>query len=199
MMRMNATQPGGTGRQQLVAGSRTAAGAGLEPAAARLAALSHSASSTTRCGPNKASASPSQQQQQQRRGTATQAVPAASSSSQPSTQHYYRESAPWPTASEISLTPHDLSAHPAVDLVVAGAGPSGVVVAERVAAAGFSVCVIDQDPFAHWPNNYGVWVDEFSAMGLEDCVEVIWSKAKVWLNSDTLGERCARLQPMMCV
>lgn len=64
-----------------------------------------------------------------------------------------------------------------------------MAVAERVAAAGFTVCVVDPDPFAHWPNNYGVWVDEFQAMGLDDCLHVIWPKAKVWLDSEKLGEK----------
>lgn len=77
-----------------------------------------------------------------------------------------------------------------LDLIVAGAGPSGIAVAERVSAAGYKVCVVDPAPLAHWPNNYGVWVDEFEAMGLDDCLEIIWSKAKVHL--DTTIERCNR-------
>mmetsp|Transcript_12609 Transcript_12609/g.27244 ORF Transcript_12609/g.27244 Transcript_12609/m.27244 type:complete len:555 (+) Transcript_12609:195-1859(+) len=102
---------------------------------------------------------------------------------------YYRDPVPWPTAEEIPLQPHDLSTHPYVDLIVAGAGPSGVAVAERVAQAGFSVCVVDPNPLSVWPNNYGVWVDEFEAMGLQDCLEVIWSSAKVWLDNDTHGAK----------
>ena len=47
------------------------------------------------------------------------------------------------------------------DLVIAGAGPAGLAVAQRVSAAGYRVCIIDPDPLAAWPNNYGVWVDEF--------------------------------------
>ena len=39
-----------------------------------------------------------------------------------------------------------------------------------------------------WINNYGVWVDEFQAMGLEDCLHVVWPKAKVWLDDADLGE-----------
>lgn len=101
--------------------------------------------------------------------------------------YYIRESAKWPTADEIKLPPHVEGT--TVDLIVAGAGPSGVAVAQRVAAAGFSVCVVDPEPLGIWPNNYGVWVDEFQAMGLEDCLEVVWPKAKVWLDSDKLGEK----------
>ncbi|PNH03618.1 Lycopene beta cyclase, chloroplastic/chromoplastic [Tetrabaena socialis] len=94
-------------------------------------------------------------------------------------QHFYREPEEWPTADTVKLQPHNLDQQPYVDLIVAGAGPAGVAVAARVAAAGFSVCVIDPDPLAHWPNNYGVWLDEFQAMGLEDVVHVVWPKAKV--------------------
>ncbi|GFR49762.1 hypothetical protein Agub_g11924 [Astrephomene gubernaculifera] len=103
--------------------------------------------------------------------------------------HSYREAESWPTAETVKLETHNLDEQPYVDLIVAGAGPAGVAVASRVAAAGFSVCVIDPDPLAHWPNNYGVWLDEFQAMGLEDCLHVIWPKAKVWLNSEADGEK----------
>ena len=51
------------------------------------------------------------------------------------------------------------------------------------------MCVVDSDPMAPWINNYGVWVDEFTAMGLEDCLHVVWPKAKVWLDSKGLGEQ----------
>lgn len=123
---------------------------------------------------------------------ATTDTPRTSSSStfsgQPTTQGYsYREPAPWPT--DVVLPPHDLGAIPYVDLIVTGAGPAGVAVAERVAAAGFSVCIIDPSPHAIWPNNYGVWVDEFQAMGLMDCLEVVWPKARVYLDSSASGEK----------
>lgn len=51
------------------------------------------------------------------------------------------------------------------------------------------MCVVDPNPLGVWPNNYGVWVDEFQNMGLEDCLEVVWPKAKVWLNSGADGEK----------
>lgn len=49
--------------------------------------------------------------------------------------------------------------------------------------AGFKVCVVDPAPLAAWPNNYGVWCDEFEAMGLDDCFEVVWPQAQVFLDS----------------
>ena len=39
--------------------------------------------------------------------------------------------------------------------------------------------MVDPRPNAVWPNNYGVWVDEFEAMGLADCVDTTWKRAKV--------------------
>lgn len=69
------------------------------------------------------------------------------------------------------------------DLVVAGAGPSGLTIGSRVAQSGLKVCIIDPCPTSAWPNNYGVWVDEFEAMGLDDCFERVWSKAEVFLDN----------------
>lgn len=51
--------------------------------------------------------------------------------------------------------------------------------AEEAAGRGLSVVVVDPRPNAVWPNNYGVWVDEFEAMGLADCVDTTWKRAKV--------------------
>lgn len=49
--------------------------------------------------------------------------------------------------------------------------------------------VVDPYPLAKWPNNYGVWVDEFEAMGLEDHLDVVWDQAKVYLNSGPNDEK----------
>jgi flavin-dependent dehydrogenase len=108
-------------------------------------------------------------------------------------QYYFRPQASWPT--DVALpTPSPASSPapaslPDADLVVAGAGPAGLAVADRVARAGFRVCVIDPDPLGIWPNNYGVWVDEFQAMGLADCLEVVWPKARVMLDSTAAGDK----------
>lgn len=93
------------------------------------------------------------------------------------------------TFESLQLHSHNPDNTAKLDLVVAGAGPSGIAVAERVSAAGYKVCVVDPAPLAHWPNNYGVWVDEFEAMGLQDCLEIIWPKAKVHLDSGKENER----------
>ena len=93
------------------------------------------------------------------------------------------------TFESLKLHTYDTDSTAKLDLVVAGGGPSGIAVAERVSAAGYKVCVVDPAPLAHWPNNYGVWVDEFEAMGLQDCLEIIWPKAKIHLDSGRDNER----------
>ncbi|CAD7702617.1 unnamed protein product [Ostreobium quekettii] len=93
------------------------------------------------------------------------------------------------TLDDVELHPLDASSEASFDLVIAGAGPSGLAVADRVSRAGFRVCIVDPEPRSWWPNNYGVWVDEFEAMGLADCLEVVWPKAKVFLHDGEDGER----------
>lgn len=58
--------------------------------------------------------------------------------------YFYREPSSWPTEEEIQLQQHDLEQQPYVDLIIAGAGPSGIVVAERVA----QVSEVDQETCA---------------------------------------------------
>uniref|UniRef100_A0A7N0UC89 lycopene beta-cyclase n=1 Tax=Kalanchoe fedtschenkoi TaxID=63787 RepID=A0A7N0UC89_KALFE len=72
-----------------------------------------------------------------------------------------------------------------VDLAVVGGGPAGLAIAQQVSEAGLSVCSIDPCPKLIWPNNYGVWVDEFEAMDLLDCLDYTWSGAVVYINENT--------------
>jgi len=90
---------------------------------------------------------------------------------------------------DITLPLLDSSSPGTFDLVIAGAGPAGLAVAERVSAAGFSVAIIDPNPLCPWINNYGVWCDEFEAMGLDDCYDVVWDKAIVHLDTGEKGMR----------
>jgi len=48
--------------------------------------------------------------------------------------------------------------------------------------------VIDPDPLGDWPNNYGVWVDEFEKMGLGEYLDIVWPKAKVFLGSNSKND-----------
>eukprot|EP00899_Mesostigma_viride_P022213 jgi/Mesvir1/3176/Mv16334-RA.1 len=82
---------------------------------------------------------------------------------------------------DVPLCKYDPSGKP-LDLIVVGCGPAGLSVAERVGAAGLSVLCIDPAPRSVWPNNYGVWVDEFEEMGFDDCFEKTWPQANVFLD-----------------
>ena len=41
------------------------------------------------------------------------------------------------------------------------------------------MALIDPKPLAGWRNNYGVWCDEFEALGFEDCYRASWPRAQV--------------------
>lgn len=86
---------------------------------------------------------------------------------------------------EFELPMYDPSKPQIMDLVVVGGGPAGLAVAQQVSAAGLSVCSIDPSPKLIWPNNYGVWVDEFEAMNLLDCLDTTWSSAVVFIDDRT--------------
>uniref|UniRef100_A0A2P2MEW2 lycopene beta-cyclase n=1 Tax=Rhizophora mucronata TaxID=61149 RepID=A0A2P2MEW2_RHIMU len=86
---------------------------------------------------------------------------------------------------ELDLPMYDPSKGLVVDLAVVGGGPAGLAVAQQVSEAGLSVCSIDPSPKLIWPNNYGVWVDEFEAMDLLDCLDTTWSGAVVYIHDNT--------------
>ncbi|GAV81497.1 Lycopene_cycl domain-containing protein [Cephalotus follicularis] len=86
---------------------------------------------------------------------------------------------------EFELPMYDPSKGLVVDLAVVGGGPAGLAVAQQVSEAGLLVCSIDPFPKLIWPNNYGVWVDEFEAMDLLDCLDTTWSGAVVYTDDKT--------------
>ncbi|XP_043722021.1 lycopene beta cyclase, chloroplastic/chromoplastic-like [Telopea speciosissima] len=86
---------------------------------------------------------------------------------------------------EFELPMYDPSKDLVLDLAVVGGGPAGLSVAQQVSEVGLSVCLIDPFPKLIWPNNYGVWVDEFEAMDLLDCLDTTWSGAAVFIDDQT--------------
>nr|GMD61590.1 neoxanthin synthase, chloroplastic [Ipomoea batatas] len=88
-----------------------------------------------------------------------------------------------PESLGLDLSWHDPgSARPQFDVIVVGAGPAGLRLAEQVSRYGIKVCCVDPSPLSMWPNNYGVWVDEFESLGLEDCLDKTWPMASVYIN-----------------
>ncbi|CAI9109160.1 OLC1v1008927C1 [Oldenlandia corymbosa var. corymbosa] len=83
---------------------------------------------------------------------------------------------------DFELPMYDPSKRVVIDLAVVGGGPAGLAVSQQVSEAGLSVCSIDPSPKLIWPNNYGVWVDEFEAMDLLDCLDTTWSSAVVYID-----------------
>ncbi|KAK9153623.1 hypothetical protein Sjap_001103 [Stephania japonica] len=83
---------------------------------------------------------------------------------------------------DIDLLLHDKCNASPYDVVIIGTGPSGLRLAESVSAYGIRVCCVDPSPLSVWPNNYGVWVDEFKSMGLEDCLDKTWPLATVFID-----------------
>lgn len=69
-----------------------------------------------------------------------------------------------------------------LDLVVIGCGPAGLALAAESAKLGLKVGLIGPDlPFT---NNYGVWEDEFKALGLEECIEQVWRDTLVYIDDN---------------
>ncbi|CAD7702172.1 unnamed protein product [Ostreobium quekettii] len=66
-----------------------------------------------------------------------------------------------------------------LEVLVVGAGPSGLAVAAAAGREGLHVGVIDPSPESLWANNYGTWVDEFEALGFGDCLSHVWDKVDV--------------------
>ena len=57
--------------------------------------------------------------------------------------------------------------NPVTDITIAGAGPSGLALAARLASAGARVVVVDPAPDAPWPNRYGAWVQDLDSVPIE--------------------------------
>ncbi|KAI3471737.1 hypothetical protein Pfo_028387 [Paulownia fortunei] len=100
---------------------------------------------------------------------------------------------------EFELPMYDPSKGLVVDLAVVGGGPAGLAVAQQVSEAGLSVCSIDPSPKLIWPNNYGVWVDEFEAMDLLDCLDTTWSGAVVYIDDKVNRKQLKSKMMQKCI
>ena len=68
------------------------------------------------------------------------------------------------------------------DVAVVGCGPAGLALSAQLARLGLKVALVGRD--APFVNNYGVWLDEFRDLGLEDTLEASESS---WRKHFLLG------------
>ena len=74
----------------------------------------------------------------------------------------------------------------ACDVAVVGAGPAGLILAAELAQRGLQVLLVAPDtPLV---NNYGVWVDEFEALGLKSTLAAEYSDALYWVDEASPNE-----------
>jgi len=79
------------------------------------------------------------------------------------------------------------------DLIIVGCGPAGLGAADEASRRGLKVALMDPTPLAGWMPNYGVWCDEFKALGFDDCYRAMWNKARVIIDdSDVEGKMLDR-------
>jgi lycopene cyclase-like protein len=61
------------------------------------------------------------------------------------------------------------------DVLVIGAGPAGTIIAANLAERGLKVGGLTATPVDKpWPNTYGIWEDELTALGLNDLLGHRW-------------------------
>lgn len=93
-------------------------------------------------------------------------------------QQASKQDAEQPSIAQV-LPPFDPAAGTA-DIAIVGCGPAGLALAASVAAQGINVALIGAD--APFVNNYGVWVDEFEALGLGHTLDNRWEDAACWFG-----------------
>jgi len=83
---------------------------------------------------------------------------------------------------QATLTPLE-TAGGYVDVVVVGCGPAGLALAAELGAKkNLSVGLVGPD--APLVNTYGVWVDEFAALGLEHVLDATWPQSMCFFGRD---------------
>lgn len=87
---------------------------------------------------------------------------------------------------DFDLSWFDPADRPSFDVIIIGTGPAGLRLAEQVSRYGVKVCCVDPSPLSMWPNNYGVWVDEFESLGLVDCLDKTWPMTTVFIDDNKI-------------
>lgn len=115
---------------------------------------------------------------------AAAAAPADAANDAPSTDGSRYDQVGEHTFDLPQLTASSSSREDRFDLTIVGCGPAGLAAADRASSKGLRVALVDPRPLALWRNNYGVWVDEFEALGLADCFNCVWPTARVVVDDD---------------
>ncbi|GJP47141.1 hypothetical protein CLOM_g6370 [Closterium sp. NIES-68] len=93
------------------------------------------------------------------------------------------------------LPPLDTKDSSVLDVLVVGCGPAGLSIAAECAKRGLTVGLVGRD--APFVNNYGVWLDEFKAIGLDHCIDQVWTDTILYTDSDapiTTGRAYGRVE-----
>ncbi|GAX80966.1 hypothetical protein CEUSTIGMA_g8401.t1 [Chlamydomonas eustigma] len=80
----------------------------------------------------------------------------------------------------ISSVLHGADIETCYDTIVVGAGPAGLFLASELGKRGLRVLIVGND--APIVNNYGVWSDEFEALGLSHTLECTWPDAACYFG-----------------
>ncbi|CAI5499803.1 unnamed protein product [Closterium sp. Naga37s-1] len=98
-------------------------------------------------------------------------------------------------SSPAQLLPLDTKESSVLDVLVVGCGPAGLSIAAECAKRGLTVGLVGRD--APFVNNYGVWLDEFKAIGLDHCIDQVWTDTILYTDSDvpiTTGRAYGRVE-----
>ncbi|CAI5519438.1 unnamed protein product [Closterium sp. Naga37s-1] len=93
------------------------------------------------------------------------------------------------------LLPLDTKESSVLDVLVVGCGPAGLSIAAECAKRGLTVGLVGRD--APFVNNYGVWLDDFKAIGLDHCIDQVWTDTILYTDSDvpiTTGRAYGRVE-----
>ena len=71
------------------------------------------------------------------------------------------------------------------DVVIAGAGPAGLLLGAALCQRGVRVCIVAPAPTAMWPENHASWLDELAAAGLGDFLLPRWDSVVMLTSTGT--------------
>jgi lycopene beta-cyclase len=74
------------------------------------------------------------------------------------------------------------------DILVVGAGPAALAIAAALGRVGLRVAALaPEPPDTPWPQTYGVWHDEFEALGLAPLLGHTWHDTSIYIGAGELA------------